>query len=86
MTIISKYKASSNIEKQINIDRKRILESKEVLNWLEINDKNNSLITFKDRKGSTVRFRNPAKNELGRFNITILGTANKNTREAVNLN
>ena len=41
-TTASKYKkASSSIKKQINIDGKQILKSKEVLNQLGINDKGN---------------------------------------------
>ena len=44
--ITLKYKnASNNIKKQINLDRKQILKSKEVLNRLEVNGENDSFIT-----------------------------------------
>ena len=50
-TITSKCKkASNNIKNQINIDGKRILKIKEVLNRLEINDENNSFMTLKSQK------------------------------------
>ena len=49
--ITSKYKTNSNnIKKQINIDGKKILRNREVLNRLEINGKNNTFITLKDYK------------------------------------
>ena len=76
--MISKSKkASNNIKKkQINIDEKQILNSREVLNRLERNDENNSFITLKDHKENfnnnlTVRLINPAKNELGRISEAI---------------
>ena len=37
-----------NIKKQINIDGKRILKSKELLNQMEKNGENNSFIALKD--------------------------------------
>ena len=57
---------------------------------MEINGKNNSLITLKDHKENfnnnpTVRLINPAKNELGYISNAILDTANKNIREAMGL-
>ena len=90
--ITSKYKKTSdNIKKQINIDGKKILRNREVLNRLEINGENNSFITLKDHKENfnnnpTVRLINPAKNELGHISKAILDTANKNIREAMGLN
>ena len=50
-----------------------------------------SFITLKDLKESfnnnpTVRLVNLAKNELGCISKTILDTANKNIREAMDLN
>ena len=39
-------KASNNIKKQINIKRKEILKTKDVINRLEINSENNSFICF----------------------------------------
>ena len=90
--ITSKYKkASNNIKKQINIDGKKILKNREVLNRLEINGEKNSFITLKDHRenfnnNSTVRLINPAKNELGRISKAILDTANKSIREAIGLN
>ena len=90
--ITSKYKkTSNNIKKQINIDGKKILRNREVLNRLDINSENNSFITLKDHKENvnnnpTVRLINPAKNELGHISKAILDTANKNIREAMGLN
>ena len=90
--ITSKYKkTSNNIKKQINIDGKKILRNREVLNRLEINGENNSFITLKDHKENldnnpTVRLINPAKNELGHISKTILGTTNKSIREAIGFN
>ena len=47
--ITSKYKKTRmNIKKQINIDGKRILKSKELLNQMEKNGENNSFIALKD--------------------------------------
>ena len=88
----SKYKkTSNNIKKQINIDGKKILRNREVLNRLEINGENNSFITLKDHKENfnnhpTVRLINLAKNELGRISKVILDTTNKNIREAMGSN
>ena len=90
-TITSEYKKASNdIKKQISIDGKHILKNREVINRLEINGENNSLITLKDHKENfnnnpTVRLINPAKNELGYISKAILDTANKNIREAMGL-
>ena len=90
-TITSEYKKASNdIKKQISIDGKHILKNREVINRLEINGENNSLITLKDHKENfnnnpTVRLINPAKNELGYISNAILDTANKNIREAMGL-
>ena len=90
--ITSKYKKTSNsIKKQINIDGKKILRNREVLNRLEINGENNSFITQKKRKENfnnnlTVRLINPAKNELGHISKAILDTTNKNIQEAMGLN
>ena len=67
----SKYKkATGNMKKRININRKQILKNKEVLNQLEINEENNRFITLKDHKkvfnnNPTVKLINPAKSELG---------------------
>ena len=90
--ITSKYKKSQQQhKKQINIDGKHILKNREVLNRLEINDENNSFITLKDHKENlnnnpAVRLLNPAKNKLGRISKAILDSANKNIREAMDLN
>ena len=86
--ITSKY---NNIKKQINIDGKKILRNREVLNRLEINGENNSFITLKDHKENfnnnpTVRLINPAKNELGHISKAILGTTNKSIREVMGFN
>ena len=81
----SKY--SSNI-KNISI----LMEgTKEVQNRLGINDENNSFVTLKDHKKNfnnnpAVRLINPVKNEMGRISEAILDTANKNIREALDLN
>ena len=91
-TITLKYKkTSNNIKKQINIDGKKILRNREVLNQLEINGENNSFIALKDHKENfnnnpTVRLINPAKDELGHISKPILDTANKNIREAMGFN
>ena len=67
--IISKYKkAIDNIEKKIDIDRKRILKSKEVQNRLKINDANKSFIILKHHEENfnsnlTIGLENPAQNE-----------------------
>ena len=90
--ITSKYKTNSNnIKKQINIDGKKILRNREVLNRLEINGKSYSFITLKDHQkkinnNPTVRLINPAKNELGDISKAILGTTNNNIREAMGSN
>lgn len=67
-TIITlKYiEASNNIKKQIKIDEKGILKSKEALHQLERNGENNSFITLEDHKESsnnnpTVRLINVSK-------------------------
>ena len=62
----------NNIKKQINIDGKKILRNREVLNRLEINGENNSFITLKDHKENfnnnpTVRLINPAKKRIGAY-------------------
>ena len=67
---------------------KKILRNREVLNRLEINGENNSFITLKDHKENfnnnpTVRLIKPAKNELWHISKAILGTTNKNIREAM---
>ena len=49
--ITSKHKkASSSIEKEINVDGKRILKSKVVVDQFETNGKNNSFITLEYHK------------------------------------
>ena len=58
---------------------------------MKINGENNSFITLKDHKkdfnnSPTIRLINPAQNELGRVNMAILDTVNKNVREAMDLN
>ena len=65
--------------------------TKEVQNRLGINDENNSFVTLKDHKKNfnnnpAVRLINPVKNEMGRISEAILDTANKNIREAMDLN
>ena len=90
--ITSKYKkTNNNIKKQINIDGKKILRNREVLNRLEINGKSNTLITLKDYKENfnnnpTVTLINPVKNELEHISKAILDTTNKNIRDATGLN
>ena len=90
--ITAKYKkASNNIKKPINIDRKQILKNKEVLNRFEKNIENNIFITLIDHKENfnknpTGRLINPAKNEFGDISEAILDTANENMREATSLN
>ena len=73
------------MKKQINIDGKRILKSKEVLNRLEVNGENNIFITLKDRKenssnNSTLNHKN-GKKRIGTYQQAILDTANKNIRK-----
>ena len=90
--ITSKYKkTSNNIKKQINIDGKKILRNREVVNRLEINGENNSFITLKNHKENfnnnpTVRVINLAKNQFGHISKAILDTTNKNIGEAMGLN
>ena len=43
-------KASSSIEKEINVDGKRILKSKVVVDQFETNGENNSFITLEYHK------------------------------------
>ena len=94
VTVITKWDVTESQEqhkKQINIDGKQILKNREVLNRLEVNGENNSLLTRKDYKekfssNPTVRLINPAKNKLGCISKTILDTTNKSIREAMGLN
>ena len=56
-----------------------------------VNSKQNCFITLKDHKSNfqnnpTVRFLNPAKNELGRISKTVSGKINVNLRNSLHLN
>ena len=56
-----------------------------------VNSKQNCFITLKDHKSNfqnnpTVRFLNPAKNELGRISKTVSGKINVDFRNSLHLN
>ena len=67
------------------------MKNREVLYRWVIDDENKNFLTLKDHKGNfsnnpAVRLINLAKNELGHISKTILDEANKNIREAMDLN
>ena len=90
--ITSKYKkANNNMEKQLKIHGKRILEKKVLVNRFEINPDSNTFKTLKDPKenfnnNAIVRLINSWTIELERISKTILDIANKNIQEAINSN
>ena len=67
------------------------MKNKEVIKRMFVNGKQNCFITLKDHKPNfknnpTVRFLNPAKNELCRISKTILDKINVNLCNLVHLN
>ena len=84
-------KVSKKTHEQINNQGKNILKHKEVIKRMFSNRNQNCFIILKDhnpnwQNNPTVRLLNPAKNELGRINKTILDKINVNLRNSLNLN
>ena len=84
--ITSAYKkVSDKISNKVNVNGKKIIENKAVVNRMFANASNSCFITLKDYKPNflnnpKVRLLNPAKNELGRISKSILDRINTSLR------
>jgi hypothetical protein len=84
-------KAPPNLEKDINIEDKRIAAALELDDRINCIAKNETFITLKDHKPSfnnkpTCRLINPTKSEIGKISKSILERINSATRAATQVN
>ena len=90
-TITTYKKASNNIHNKINMDRKKFMKDKDILNRMLTNGKNECLIMLKDHKPSfknnlKVRLINPANNEIGQISKNIRNKINHQLRDSLKIN
>ena len=90
-TITTHKKASNNIHNKINMDRKKFMKDKDILNPMLTNGKNECLIMLKDHKPSfknnlKARLINPANNEIGQISKNILNKINHQPRDSLKIN
>ena len=83
-------KANTNIIKTMNEQGKKIANTRNILDRIQVNGKEECFITLKDHKpqfenNATARLINPAKNEIGRISKVILENINKELRNKLQL-